>query len=221
MLLLLGCPGAWAEEPGKIRDNSFLLEEAYNQEPGVIQHILSAQYMEGGSWEFTFNDEWPAPRETHQLSATVPASRLRQDGKNTGLGDILFHYRYQLVLKDPAALSPRLHWNPGMTYVPRARGPAGARGDTYAFNCGASAVFLASEALNLLVEAAGESTEAVTGPGTTERGSSFFLNPGIRFAGNREPGLQIVPGVGIPIGIGPSRGEYGVFLYLSLEHALF
>jgi hypothetical protein len=26
---------------------------------------------------------------------------------------------------------------------------------------------------------------------------------------------------GAPIGIGPSSGEYGVFLYLSLEHPLF
>jgi hypothetical protein len=38
---------------------------------------------------------------------------------------------------------------------------------------------------------------------------------------NFESGLQVVPGIGVPIGVGPSGGEYGVFLYLSLEHPLF
>jgi len=35
---------------------------------------------------------------------------------------------------------------------------------------------------------------------------------------NFENGLQIVPGIGVPIGIGPSSGEKGIFLYLSFEH---
>jgi len=108
-----------------------------------------------------------------------------------------------------------------MTYVPRARGPGGAREDTYGFLYGASAVFLVSENFNFLIEAAGETIEAVTGIGMTERESSFFLNPGVRFAWNHESGLQVVPGIGVPIGVGPSRGEYGIFLYLSLEHPLF
>ena len=34
-----------AEEPKKIQDNSFLLEEAYNQEDGVVQHIQMFQYF--------------------------------------------------------------------------------------------------------------------------------------------------------------------------------
>ena len=38
---LLGFPSA-AEVP-KIEDNSFLIEEAYNQEPGIIQHIQTFQ----------------------------------------------------------------------------------------------------------------------------------------------------------------------------------
>lgn len=36
---------ASAEGVQKIRDNSFLLEAAYNQEAGVIQHIQAFQYM--------------------------------------------------------------------------------------------------------------------------------------------------------------------------------
>src|SRR5881396_3144585 len=30
-----------AKPPEHIRDNSFLVEEAYNQEPGVVQHIMT------------------------------------------------------------------------------------------------------------------------------------------------------------------------------------
>jgi len=47
--VMLGHSGVLAEEPKKIRDNSFLLEEAYNQEEGVIQHIQSLQYMKDKS----------------------------------------------------------------------------------------------------------------------------------------------------------------------------
>jgi hypothetical protein len=52
-ILATGSPAA-AEEKQKIRDNSFLLEEAYNQEEGVIQHIQSLQYMKDKSWNYTF-----------------------------------------------------------------------------------------------------------------------------------------------------------------------
>ena len=36
-------------------------------------------------------------------------------------------------------------------------------------------------------------------------------------AWNLKSGWQIVPGVSVPIGVGPSKGEYGGFLYLSFE----
>jgi hypothetical protein len=48
--------------------------------------------------------------------------------------------------------------------------------------------------------------------------NSFRINPGMRYAIDFESGLQIVPGLSFPIGIGPSAGEYGMFLHLSFEH---
>jgi len=30
--------------------------------------------------------------------------------------------------------------------------------------------------------------------------------------------MQIVPGVSVPVGVGPSAGEKGLMFYLSLEH---
>ena len=37
-------------------------------------------------------------------------------------------------------------------------------------------------------------------------------------AWNLRNGLQIVPGLAMPIGLGPSRGDNALFLYLSFEH---
>ena len=64
--------GAAAEEEG-IKDNSFLIEEAYNQEAGVIQFIQGYQYSElTKEWTSTFTNEFPVPNETHQLSYALP-----------------------------------------------------------------------------------------------------------------------------------------------------
>jgi hypothetical protein len=90
-------PASPAAKPEKIRDNLFLLEEAYNQEPGVIQHIQSfALNPHTKSWNYTFTEEWPVPTERHQLSLTMPV--LDPDGFETaGVGDLLLNYRLQAV----------------------------------------------------------------------------------------------------------------------------
>jgi len=54
-----------------------------------------------------------------------------------------------------------------------------------------------------------------------KRTYAFLINPGLRLAINFKSGLQIVPGIAIPLGLGPSSGEYGIFLYLSFEHPLW
>jgi hypothetical protein len=82
-------------------------------------------------------------------------------------------------------------------------------------------IYLLSENFNLMLEAVGTTSESVEDAGLTSREHAFFINPGMRFALNFPSGLQIVPGIGVPIGVGPSGGEYGAFLYLSLEHPLF
>lgn len=55
----------------------------------------------------------------------------------------------------------------------------------------------------------------------TERDYQFFLNPGLRAAFDFSSGLQIVPGLSAPIGLGQSSGRRGVLVYLSFEHPLF
>jgi hypothetical protein len=98
-------------EPPAIQDNSFLMEEAYNQEEGAVQHINTFQRMRGGLWLATFTQEWPVPKQTHQLSYTVPYQRVDGDaGRRSGLGDIALNYRYQLAGSGETrfACAPRL-----------------------------------------------------------------------------------------------------------------
>jgi Putative MetA-pathway of phenol degradation len=79
----------------QIQDNSFLLEEAYNQESGVVQHINTLAIASGEDWGYSFTQEWPLGGIRHQLSYTIPL--LRADPGGTGLGDIGLNYRYQLA----------------------------------------------------------------------------------------------------------------------------
>ena len=98
-------------EPPTIQDNSFLMEEAYNQEEGVVQHINAFQWMRGGEWLATFTQEWPVPRQAHQFSYTVAYQRVDGDaGRRAGLGDIALNYRYQLAGSGETrfACAPRL-----------------------------------------------------------------------------------------------------------------
>jgi len=94
-----------------IQDNSFLIEEAYNQGRGVVQHIGTfARFNQGGDWATSFTQEWPVPDVRHQLSYTLLGVRLHDDdGSDRGLGDVAINYRYQLVGDGSAtvALAPR------------------------------------------------------------------------------------------------------------------
>jgi hypothetical protein len=102
-----------AEEPPpeRIRDNLFLLEEAYNQEPGVIQHISVFQYApRAKEWVYSFTEEWPVPTDLNQLSVTLNLGGAQADG-TTGLNDLFLNYRFQalgLGGQGWIAMAPRL-----------------------------------------------------------------------------------------------------------------
>jgi DtxR family transcriptional regulator, Mn-dependent transcriptional regulator len=90
----------------EIVDNSFLVEEAFNQERGVVQNIFGATRSNGG-WTSTFTQEWPLGGETHQISYT---GSFLDDGDHAGLGDTLVNYRYQVLTEAAGrpAFAPRL-----------------------------------------------------------------------------------------------------------------
>src|ERR1043166_4438235 len=83
-----------AKTPFGIVDNSFLVEEAFNQEPGVVQNIFSYTREASRQWILSFTQEWPVGSMTHQLSYTLPVGRM---GADTGFGDVLLNYRWQAL----------------------------------------------------------------------------------------------------------------------------
>ncbi|HEX8906904.1 MAG TPA: transporter, partial [Longimicrobiaceae bacterium] len=237
-----------------IQDNSFLVEEAYNQERGVVQHISNFVRDRGGDWAYTLTQEWPLWGQKHQLSYALP---LLHAGGQTGIGDVFVNYRYQLVGDGDAAVAvaPRAsvilpsgneergfgsggvgfqgavpvsvvviedrlvaHSNAGATWTPKAKDVFGNEAATTSVYLSGSAVWLVRPMFNLFVEGVWTRDESVVGPGSTDAGNSATISPGVRFGWNLPGGLQVVPGVAVPIGVGPSRGERSIFLYLSFEH---
>lgn len=94
----------------RIRDNLFVLEEAYNQEPGVVQHIFGLEVSPGNkSWTLSFTDEWPVPTDLNQLSLMMYVHRPEYG--HPAFGDLLINYRIQAVAlggQGPIAMAPRI-----------------------------------------------------------------------------------------------------------------
>jgi hypothetical protein len=240
-----------------IQDNSFLVEEGYNQEYGVVQHIQSWQRnWPGGDWVYTFTQEWPFdPAPKSQLSYTIPVFHP-DDASGTGVGDILLNYRYQAYGNGDTkvAFSPRAslilptgdwrrgrgmgttgvqfmlplsvvvgkkfvtHWNAGATVFPSAKDALGDEANAYGYTLANSVVFQATSRFNLMLEHVFQSNQQVVAPQRTVWQNTWLVSPGVRWAWNFSSGLQIVPGVAVPLGVGPSAGQRGVLLYLSFEH---
>jgi len=103
-------PSPADEFSSAIEDNSFFIEEAYNQGPRVVQHIFNGMSftLPQKNVVLSFTQEWPAGSQDHQLSFTVPYAFLNS-GTVSGIGDVLINYRYQLCSSDDwAALAPRI-----------------------------------------------------------------------------------------------------------------
>jgi hypothetical protein len=82
-----------------IEDNSYFIEEAYNQEFRIVQHISTGYYQTNmKSFLYSFTQEWPAGGQNHQLSYTIPYQSMNAGAR--GLGDILINYRYQMWDED-------------------------------------------------------------------------------------------------------------------------
>jgi len=101
-----------AEAEAPIQDNSFLVEEAYNQEFGVVQHISTFQRPSNSTgWMYTFTQEWPAFGQLNQLSYTLPIANVSGGGfRADGLGDLMLNYRLQAMGDGDSvvAFSPRV-----------------------------------------------------------------------------------------------------------------
>jgi len=236
-LLVVTAPSLPASAQSHIADNSFLIEEAYNQEQGVVQHIGTwLRTLSGSPWIFTFTQEWPLGSQAHQLSYSIPFQRGGSPQRYSGFGDAAINYRYQLAADARVAFAPRvslliptgsearglgsgslgaqvnlpLSANLGSSFVSHWNAGLTAIPDVTTYNLGGSVIWLASPVFNILCE--------VVWLDQTTGARSMIVNPGVRWAHNFASGLQIVPGVAYAIGVGPSRGEQSAFFYLSFEH---
>lgn len=103
------------------RDNSFLVEEAYNQDPGMVQHIFNwvpswdrNRGVRTRSFDFVFIQEWPVGSQVHQFSYTIPFQHVSEVGDGAvsegGMSDMMLNYRLQVFdgKDEPLAFSPRL-----------------------------------------------------------------------------------------------------------------
>lgn len=212
-----------------IQDNSFLVEEAYNQETGVVQHIsLFMRDRKSGDWTYTFTQEWPAPTQKNQLSYTIPVN----GGTRTRIGDMFLNYRYQLSGSGETrtAIAPRLS-----VIIPTGGGSSGVQfalplshvlasrliehsnvGATWYHDRSTIDLFLGQSfiyALNRRVHLMTEATWT-----RTDGKGDLLVSPGVRWAYNLSSGMQIVPGIAVPFGVGSSSGERSLLVYFSVEH---
>jgi hypothetical protein len=239
-----------------IEDNSFFIEEAFNQEKGVVQHAFTGYFSNSTSKYFAFSQEWPLGSQTHQFSYTIPYSSPTSN--INGIGDISLTYRYQMWDGDNWAwCSPRisiifptgnsdkglgagsmgiqgnipiskrisnliiLHGNGGLTYYPQTKKKLSngdeIKKDLTSFFLGGSGIALLSQNFNILCEVLYNSSANISYNGTVEHFDETILSPGVRYAFTFH-GLQIVPGIAVPISFTESETEVGFFLFLSLEH---
>ena len=112
-ILLLCTSALWSQTPSappKIEDNSFLMEEAYNQEYGVVQHIQTfTRDFDSGDYVYSFTQEWPIDLDPrHQFSYTLQGVRTSElSNSGFGWGDTFLNYRFQLCKGDQLAITPR------------------------------------------------------------------------------------------------------------------
>jgi len=95
-----------------IEDNSMLIEEAFNQEAGIIQHISNFVFN-GGNFAYNYTQEIPLADVKHQFSFGVSYASFKKPSNITdqshnyltnGIGDVFLNYRPLLFGKNAWAL---------------------------------------------------------------------------------------------------------------------
>ena len=231
--------------PFEILDNSFLVEEAFNQEAGIFQNIFGHTRI-ARSWEFAFTQEWPVTSQKHQVSYTLAGYG------GSGLADfddVMINYRYQALTEDPGipAFSPRLsliiptgddsyrsiglqvnlpfskqrgdmyfHWNGGMTWYPDAEGTTD-RAALLSPHLSASAIYRLRPMLNLMFESVVDFQQFPDLEfGGTARETIWTVSPGARGGWNIGD-HQLILGAAVPVVITADRSDTGVLFYASYE----
>jgi hypothetical protein len=238
------CSGAEPLAKG-IQDNSFFVEEAYNQEPGVVQHIFNLPvFFSHGEKEITptFTQEWPVFSQTHQLSYTIPYTFTENEN---GFEDIRINYRLQALMEGDRtpAFAPRFSF-----VLPAGDADKGFGHDRLGYEINLPFSKIVSERVTLHFNAGGSlfpdvrdrdlwnynlgasaiyavsrdlnvMLESVAAwEEDVDRTVTALISPGARYAFNLPNDLQIVAGAAVPIGLTSDSPDWGLFFYLSFEH---
>jgi hypothetical protein len=187
-----------------LEDNSFIVEEAYNQPARVVQHVLTAAAADGTTG-LAFGQEWPVGSQKHQLSWTLVG--VNDDALD--LGDAFINYRYQLLGAGGGELlvAPRIS-----ALIPLGDADRRAGNGGYGFQ---AAVFFVTPMVNLLAESVWRHGRRIRGDGRSEGVPSHTVALGAR-AGIDVGKVQLVPGAAWLPAIDDVPA--GVFFYLSVEH---
>lgn len=110
------------------------------------------------------------------------------------------------------------HTSVGTRFTRAAKNREGERANLVDLEAGQGLVWLAHPKFNVLMDVIWAREEAVAGKSLRKREYEFTVSPGIRWGHVFKNGLAIIPGIGVPIGFGPSRGNRGIFLSLAVEH---
>jgi hypothetical protein len=216
-----------------IVDNSFFVEEAFNQDPGTFQNVAVVRASGGSATDLAFTQEWPLGSLRHQFGYTVPLSHA---GGRAGLGDVVLSYRCQVWTESERtpAFAPRVSvllpsgreadgfgagttgWQINLPFS-RQRGAFYFHGnagftwhpglDALTPHAGASAVWNTRPLLNLLIETLAEFEEDSTG---------VTLSPGVRGGWNVGE-AQVILGAAVPVALSGRTSEASVLVYFSYE----
>lgn len=233
-------------EPFRILDNSFLVEEAFNQEAGVVQTIFTTIHA-ADTWVSSVVQEWPVVSQAHQFSYSLSWA---SGGGDTRLVDTLLNYRYQALTEGPGrpAFSPRIS-----AILPTAREGDGVdafglqfnlpfskqTGDFYwhwnggltwwpAADVGddtaslespflaASAIYRLAPMFHPMIEVVGTFHESPAGEATS-RERSLIVSPGARGGWNIGD-RQLILGFAVPVTwFSDGPRDTGAFIYASFE----
>lgn len=111
IMIFAGYLFAQDEYPESITGNTFLIEDAYNQDARVVQHILKFSFTKPSDENLIFfAQEWPLFSHAHQIGFSFYyAWLLRGEDVVVPIRPLSVNYRYQLVDEDQwAAMAPRI-----------------------------------------------------------------------------------------------------------------
>lgn len=237
-LLLVGLM-SFAVSADPIEDNSLLIEEAYNQEPGIVQFMLRYEGFKNKDWTFQFDNEIPIGGQTHQFSYSVPYGHVDAQDKS-GIRDMTVSYRYQLMNNDTVAMAPR--FSIVLPTGDDSKG-LGEGGTGFEFNMAASFKLSPRFVMHMNAGASFVPRSKVANPPakvssletsygmsgiyhisdvfdvmleTKGEGENLYLAPGVRTAINSGE-WQIVPGLAYAQNIKPYADEdYSIIAYFSV-----